>query len=85
VVVVAVFSQGDRVSGRDQPGSGGINFGNVQQHDGDVVLDGVNPAADAAFQAFAVRAQQHRLFAFGADQHVEEILRNHSGSILARI
>ena len=65
-------------------GSGPINGRGIDQHDRDVVLDGVNAPAFAAFQALSVRVQDHRLLANRANQHGEQILRNHSGSIVAR-
>ena len=64
------------------PGSGGVNFREVDEHDGDVVLDGVNPAADGAFQTLAIGVQNHRLLAHRADQDVEQILRDHRGIIV---
>ena len=60
------------------PGSGGVNLSRVHEHDRDVVLNGVNPAAFAAFQAFPVRVQDYLFLANRADQHVKQILRNHS-------
>ena len=51
----------------------------VDQHDGNVILNGVDTAALGAFEAGAVRAQSDRFFAFGADKDVEKIGRNHDG------
>jgi len=65
--------------------SGGLDFRDVQQHDRDVVLNGVDTAADAAFQAGSVGVQDDRLLAIGADQHVQQILRNHGEFILNRV
>src|ERR1019366_8608529 len=65
-------------------GSGRVNRSGVHQHDRDVVLNGVHTAAFAAFQTFPVRLQDHRLLANRADQHLKQILRNHSGSIVPR-
>lgn len=48
-----------------------INCGGVNQHDWDVVLYWIHPAADAAFQTLSVRAELHRLLAKGANQDVE--------------
>ena len=66
------------------PGLRGLNGGGVHQHDGDVVLNRVNAATLAAFQALAARFRSHGFLAYRADQHVEEILRNHDGFIVAR-
>ena len=65
-------------------GSGRVNRSGVHQHDRDVVLNGVHTAAFAAFQTLPVRIQDHRLLANRADQHVKQILRNHSGFIVAQ-
>ena len=54
----------------------------VDQHDGDVVLDGVDAAAFAAFQAVAV-VENYRFLANGANKHLEKILRNHGAFIVA--
>jgi hypothetical protein len=59
-----------------------LNLGGVDQHNRDIVLNRVHAAAFAAFQAFAVRIQNHRLPANGANQHVEQILRNHRDNIV---
>jgi len=55
----------------------------VDQQDGDVVLNGIHAAAYAALQTFPVFFQDHRLLANRADEDVEQILGNHSGSIVA--
>src|SRR5271157_1222569 len=65
--------------------SGNINGSGVYQHDRDVVLDGVNAVAFAAFQALAVGIQDHRLLANRANQHVKQILGNHKASIVTRL
>jgi len=54
----------------------------VHQHDWDIVLNGVYAAAFAAPQAFAVRVQDHRFPANGADEHFEQILGNHRDIIV---
>jgi hypothetical protein len=59
-----------------------IDGGGIQQHDWDIVLNGVNTATDAAFQAAAAGVENDRLFAIGTDQYVEQILRNHRDSIV---
>lgn len=60
-----------------------VHLCGIHEHDGDVVLDGVDTAALAAFQALAVGIQDDGLFADGADQQVEQILGNHGRPILA--
>jgi hypothetical protein len=54
--------------GRD---SGGVDRRDINQHNWDVVLNGVNAAADAAFETLSVRVQDNRLLTNGADQNVE--------------
>jgi hypothetical protein len=56
-----------------------VDRGGVHEHDRDIILNGVNTAADAAFQALSVSIQNDRLFTDRADQHVQQILRDHSG------
>ena len=46
-------------------------------------MNGVNTAALAAFEARIVVDQDNRLLANRADEHVEEILRNHDRFIVA--
>jgi hypothetical protein len=64
---------------------GRVSCGRVNQHDWNVVLNGVNAAALAAFQALPVGVQNHRLFANRTDQHIEQILRNHRGFIVRQV
>jgi hypothetical protein len=61
----------------------GFDSCGVDEHDGNVVLDGVDTAAVAALQAVAVVMQNDRFLANRADQHIEKIFRNHGVSILA--
>ena len=63
--------------------SGGVNGGGIDKHDGNVILDRVNTAADAAFQPFVTFSQGYRFLAKGTDEHVKEVLRNHTGYIIA--
>jgi len=72
------------VGGLAAPISGRVDLGGFHQHDRDIVLNGVYTATFAAFQACAVRTQDHRLLANRADQHVEQILRNHRGHSVQR-
>jgi hypothetical protein len=62
--------------------SGRIDSCGIQQHDRDVVLNRVNTATDAAFQAAAIGVENDRLFAIRTNQDVEQILRNHRDSIV---
>jgi hypothetical protein len=64
--------------------SGGVDFGGIDEHDWDIVLNGVNAAAVAAFEALAVLMRHNRQLANGADQDVEQISRNHGFAILQR-
>jgi len=64
--------------------SGGVDFGSIDEHDGDIVLNGVNAAAVAAFEALAVLMRHNWQLANRADQDVEQILRNHGSGILQR-
>lgn len=63
-------------------GSGRVNCRDVYQHDRDIVLNGVNAAADTAFQALPIRVQDDRLFTDRADQHVQQILGDHRDIIV---
>jgi hypothetical protein len=56
--------------------------GNINQHYGDVVLDGVDPPADATFEALSVGIYNHRFLANRTDQNVEQVLRNHTDYIV---
>jgi hypothetical protein len=73
-----------RIAGRIVGGSGlgRVNRSGVHEHDRDIVLNGVNTAADAAFQALPVDVQNDRLFTDRADQHVKQILRDHNPFIV---
>ena len=53
----------------------------IDQQNGNVVPDWIDAPAGAALQALVF--QRERLFAGGADQHVEQVLGDHGG-ILAR-
>lgn len=60
-----------------------VDGGGVDQHDGDIVLDWVDAAADAAFQAGAGLIHDHRLSADRANQHIKQILGDHGAYIVA--
>ncbi len=60
-----------------------INCGGINEHDRDVVLNRVNTAAGAAFQPLITFSQGYWFLAKRADEHVEKILRHHSGYIIA--
>jgi hypothetical protein len=55
-----------------------VNGRGVHQHDRNVVLNGVNAAAFAAFQTLPVPTRDHRLLANRANQQGKEILGNHA-------
>lgn len=61
---------------------GRVDFGSVDQHNRDVILDGVDAAALAAFEAVTVGAEDDRLFADRTNEDFEEILGNHGGIIV---
>ena len=61
---------------------GRVDGGGVHQHDRDIVLNGVNAAADTAFQTLPVRVQDDRLFTDRADQHIQQILGDHRNIIV---
>ena len=65
------------------PASGRFRRGSVDQQDRDAVLNGIDAVAYTALQTFPVFFQDHRLLAHRADEDVEKILGNHSGSIVA--
>ncbi|HKW16049.1 MAG TPA: serine--tRNA ligase [Terriglobales bacterium] len=58
-------------------GSGGVNFGFLDQQNGNVVANGIYPPALGALQALVIRRNGQRLFARGANQNIEQVLRNH--------
>jgi hypothetical protein len=68
-----------------RPPLDGVNRGGIEQHDRNVILNRVNTAALTTLQALPIRIQHHWLLAKRADQHVEEVLRNHGGSIVSPI
>jgi len=50
----------------------------INKHDRNVVADGINAPAFRALETLAVfRAMNQRFLAGGANQNVEQILRNH--------
>ncbi len=65
--------QPSRFAGADS----GFDYGFVHEHDGNIVLDGINASASCALEALAIIFQLQRLLARGADENVEKILRNH--------
>lgn len=71
-----------RSDGSAAPALDRVNGSGVYQHDRDIVLNGVNTAADAAFQALPVRVQNDRLFTDRADQYVQQILGDHRDIIV---
>src|SRR5260370_29567758 len=81
VTLSVVWGPGNRpcrggAGGLAVPVSGRVNLGGVDQHDRDVVLNGVHTAAFSAFQTNPRCAQNPRLLATRANQHVKPILRN---------
>src|ERR1039457_1034090 len=72
------------LSAANRESSGGVNGCGVNQHDWDLVLNGVNAAALAAFQALRVRGSNYRLTAHWADERGQQIFGNHSEIIVMR-
>ena len=62
-----------------------VNRSGIYQHDGDVILNGVNTATHAAFQALSIRIERHGFLANRANQHIQQILGNHDSVIVTRI
>ena len=54
-----------------------VDGGFVDEHDGDVVADGVDAAAVRALESILLRGQGDRRLAQGADEFFEEILGDH--------
>lgn len=54
----------------------------INQENGYVVPDRIDPVALAALQTLAILLERQRLFAEGADQDVEQILGNHDNPIV---
>jgi hypothetical protein len=50
--------------------------GGIDEHDRDVILDGVHAVACATFQAVPL-VERHRLFANRANQQIKKVLGNH--------
>ena len=59
---------------RDARFDGGFADGFVLDHDGEAVANGIDEAAFGAAQAFAIRGEDDRGFADGADEQVEQFL-----------
>ena len=54
----------------------GGDFGFFEEHDGDVVANGIDTPADVAFEAGAVGKQMDRLLADDTDENLEQLLGN---------
>ena len=54
-----------------------IDFGRVDQHNRDVILNRIQAFALPAFQAFTIRGREHRLLALRTNEQIQQILRNH--------
>ena len=66
----------------EQEPSGYVDLGFAYQQNGDVIADGVNPAALGAFQAFAVSRNSQRLLTRRANQNIQQVLGNHVRIVL---
>ena len=54
----------------------------IDQHDGDVVLDRVNPVAPRTFETFRAWTVLERLLACRTYQHFQEVFGNHDWEIV---
>ncbi len=61
---------------------GGVDNGFVNQHDGNVVSNGIHAATLAALQASPLVFECEGFLANRADQHIQQILRNHDLAML---
>jgi len=70
---------GQKVAGSESEinGSCGIDDRLVHQQNRDIVSNGVDPATLGTLQAGAIFLEQQRFSASGANQDVEQVLRNH--------
>jgi hypothetical protein len=64
--------------------SGGIGYGFVNQQNGNVVPDLIDPLAGAALQALSIVLQSERLFAGGADQNGKQVIGDHEVYFIQR-
>ena len=62
--------------------SGRVDNRFVNQHDWNVVPNGIDAATLTALQTLTFVLQSEALFANRADQHVQQILRNHDVAML---
>ena len=62
--------------------SGRVDNGFVNQHDRDVVPNGIHAATLATLQALSFVFESERFLADRANQHIEQILRNHGLAML---
>ena len=62
--------------------SGRVDNRFVNQHDWNVVPNGIHPATLAALQALSFVLQGERFLADRANQHIQQILRNHDADML---
>jgi hypothetical protein len=62
--------------------SGRVDNCFVNQHDWNVVPNGIHAPALAAFQALSLILQCERFFAHRTNQHIKQILRNHGAAML---
>ena len=62
--------------------SGGVDNGFVNQHDWNVVPNRIDPATLAALQTLSFVLQGEGFLADWANQHIQQILRNHDAAML---
>ena len=62
-----------------------LDCGGVDEHDRNVILDGIDAPALTTFQSLLIRGRQNRLLADRTHQHVKQILRHHMLHIVFQI
>jgi len=67
----------DQIAPRETGRSGRIDDSFIDQQNGNVVPDWIDPSAGAAFQALAVPFQHERFSAGGADQDIQQVFGDH--------
>ena len=62
--------------------SGRVDNGFVNQHDWNVVPNRIHPATLATLQALSLILESEGFLADRANQHIQQILRNHDAAML---
>ncbi|HTR24546.1 MAG TPA: hypothetical protein VMI10_11230 [Terriglobales bacterium] len=61
----------------------GFDFGGIDEHNRNVILDRIKAVALLAFQATSVGLKNDLSFADRADEDIEKVFSNHDGNIVA--